>query len=140
MAARNLIRLSNTTKRCLPEKKILKTIADVLKVESHTALDLSVVICGDKFIKKINTQFLNHEYATDTIAFRLNDGKAIDGEIYISADHAETQAHRYKVTFENELFRLIIHATLHLVGYDDARPKEKNRMTLREDFFLSRIK
>ena len=47
-------------------------------------------------------------------------------------------AEKYKVGFENELRRVLIHGVLHLMGYDDTSSNEKRRMTRLENKYLSK--
>lgn len=131
--------ISNTTHKVLPEKKLRRVIEDVLSSERYRCERISAVYCGDKFIKKINRESLNHDYATDTISFRLNAGKNIDGEFYISLDRVKANARFYRVGIEEELMRVTIHSVLHLIGYDDRTPKQKKRMTEKENLHLSRL-
>jgi rRNA maturation RNase YbeY len=132
-----MIEISNTTKRKLPTEKLRKAIEAVLKGEKHHAQMISAVYCGDKFIKKINRTFLQHDYATDTISFRLNEGKEVEGEFYISLDTVARNARQYKVSEEEELLRVTIHSVLHLVGYDDETLLQKKKMTEKENACLA---
>lgn len=134
-----MIEISNTTKRKLPTRLLRKAIEEVFKQEKHCAEMISAVYCGDKFIKKINRTFLQHDYATDTISFRLNDGKNVEGEFYISLDTVARNARQYKVSEEEELLRVTIHSVLHLVGYDDETPLQKKIMTEKENIYLARL-
>jgi len=134
-----MIEISNTTKRKLPTEKLRKAIESVLKGEKHQAQMISAVYCGDKFIKKINRTFLQHDYATDTISFRLNDGKKVEGEFYISLDTIARNARQYKVSEEEELLRVTIHSTLHLVGYSDKTTRQREEMTAKEDTYLAHL-
>jgi probable rRNA maturation factor len=134
-----MIEISNTTKRKLPTEKLRKAIEAVLKGEKHHAQMISAVYCGDKFIKKINRTFLQHDYATDTISFRLNDGKKVEGEFYISLDTIARNARQYKVSEEEELLRVTIHSTLHLVGYSDKTTRQREEMTAKEDTYLAHL-
>ncbi len=134
-----MIEISNTTKRKLPTEKLRKAIDAVLKGENHQAQMISAVYCGDKFIKKINRTFLQHDYATDTISFRLNDGKKVEGEFYISLDTVARNARQYKVSEEEELLRVTIHSALHLVGYSDETAHEREEMTAKEDRYLAHL-
>jgi probable rRNA maturation factor len=134
-----MIEISNTTKRKLPTEKLRKAIEAVLKGEKHQAQMISAVYCGDKFIKKINRTFLQHDYATDTISFRLNDGKKVEGEFYISLDTIARNARQYKVSEEEELLRVTIHSTLHLVGYSDKTTRQREEMTAKEDTYLAHL-
>lgn len=134
-----MIEISNTTKRKLPTQTLRTIIESVLKCEKHRAEMISAVYCGDKFIKKINRTFLQHDYATDTISFRLNEGKNVEGEFYISLDTVARNARQYKVNAEEELFRVTIHSVLHLVGYGDETQEERQEMTAKENAYLTKF-
>lgn len=85
-------------------------------------------------ILKINLKFLNHNYSTDVIVFNYSEANsALDGEIYISVDDALANSKRYKCSAEEEIIRLVTHAILHLVGFDDKEKSEKRKMKKLED-------
>jgi probable rRNA maturation factor len=117
-------------------RETFQTIQNVLRRESARALSLSVVFVGSRFIRRINRRFLNHDEVTDVIAFPFHDGMGVDGEVYVNLDRAKSQARAYRVSFGNEARRLLIHGTLHLIGYSDATARGKARMREREDYFL----
>jgi len=75
---------------------------------------------------------LHDNTSTDVISFDLSEDfeEYSEGEIYISIDHARAQAIEFAVTFKSELYRLIAHGILHLIGYDDQT--EPDRLTMRE--------
>ncbi len=87
----------------------------------------------------MNRDFLGHDYITDVISFPLQDGIGIDAEVYVNLDRAKSQAKEYGVLFRNEVLRLVIHGTLHLLGYDDKKVTHKERMRRREDYYLTRL-
>ena len=60
----------------------------------------------------------------------------LEGEVYVNLDRARTQANEYGVSFSNEVARLIIHGTLHLVGFDDSTKGKAQRMKAEEDRLL----
>ena len=60
----------------------------------------------------------------------------IEGEIYISLPRAKENALKFDVPFEKEIARLIIHGSLHLIGYTDDTSGSKNEMTHLEDRYL----
>jgi rRNA maturation RNase YbeY len=62
---------------------------------------------------------LDHDYYTDIITFDYTEGNFISGDIFISVDTVRSNAVKYGVVFESELFRVIIHGILHLCGIDD---------------------
>jgi probable rRNA maturation factor len=135
-----VIVLCNTTHQPLPRKHLIKAIELVLHHEKCCAELISIVYCGDKFIKKINRTYLQHDYATDTISFRLNEGKTIEGECYISLDTVRRNARQYKQSFLDELLRVTIHSVLHLVGYHDETQAQRKAMTEKEDHYLTLLK
>ena len=89
-------------------------------------------------IRKINREFLQHDYATDTITFRYSNNREIDGEFYISLDVIEGNARRFEVDFKQELLRVTIHSALHLIGYDDQTVDGRLQMQQKEEFYLNR--
>jgi probable rRNA maturation factor len=63
---------------------------------------------------------------------RRGSGKAIGGEVIISAETARRNAATYRVTARDELDLYLVHGLLHLCGYDDRSPREKRLMRRRE--------
>jgi probable rRNA maturation factor len=124
-----------------PKRETFRAIQSVLKDESVRSFRLSVVFVGSRTMRGINRRFLGHDYITDVIAFPLGDGDepGAQAELYVNLDRAKSQAREYGVTFAEETRRLLIHGMLHLVGYADATPRQKARMTRREDFHLARL-
>lgn len=120
-----------------PYRETFRVVRRVLAEEAIRTLNLSVVFVDSKYIRRINRQFLNHDYVTDVIAFPLEDGVGPDGEVYINLDRARTQAREYGVSFFDETRRLLIHGTLHLLGYDDTTPSKRRKMKEREEFYLN---
>ena len=97
-------------------------------------------ISGDD-IRKINKMHLNHDYTTDIITFSYSsDLKNIDGEIIISIDDAKINSNKFKVSFYEEIARLVIHGILHLLGFDDHLTNDKKIMKRIENKLLSNFK
>jgi probable rRNA maturation factor len=91
-------------------------------------------------IRRINRDYLGHDYATDTITFGYNEGGEVEGEFYISLDVIESNAKRFGVTFEDELLRVTIHSSLHLMGHDGETDELRAAMSRREDYYLRRMR
>ncbi len=124
-----------------PKRETFRAVQSVLQYESVRSCQVSVVFVGSRFIRGINRRFLRHDYITDVIAFPLGEGngRPLEGEIYINLDRAKSQAREYGVSFAEETRRLIIHGTLHLLGYEDSPARRKAEMTRREDLLLRRL-
>lgn len=134
-----LLELYNTTRREIPQKKLETIIESVIETEGCEVGSIVAVFCGDRLIHRINREFLGHDYPTDTITFRYNAGKDIDGELYISLDVINQNAKRFGTGFENELFRVTIHSALHLTGYDDSDDEARASMKEKEDYYLAQL-
>ncbi len=100
---------------------------------------INYIFCSDAFLLEKNKQFLNHDYFTDVITFDYSDEDSISGDIFISIDNVTANSQVYNVTFENELFRVMIHGALHLAGYGDSDEEEQKIMRSKEDFYLSKL-
>jgi len=88
---------------------------------------------------RVNQDFLKHDYYTDVITFDNSEElKTIFGDIFISIDRVKDNAKQNKASTLDELCRIMIHGTLHLLGYKDKTKKAKIEMTEKEDFYLER--
>jgi len=80
---------------------------------------ISVALLGDAAIAELNEQYLGHEGPTDVISFPLwETGEPVVGDIYIGFEQARRQAADVGVPLPQELRRLAVHGTLHVLGYD----------------------
>ncbi len=86
--------------------------------------ELSVLFVDDVEMKELNGSYRNKPKTTDVLSFALQEAKGASyaggalGDIVISVDKMLVQAKLYEVTPRAELLRLLIHGTLHLLGYD----------------------
>ncbi len=106
------------------------------ETEGRSISELNYIFCSDEHLRKINVEFLDHDYYTDVITFPY-DSHHIHGDVFISHDRVRENAAAAGVTFGRELSRVMVHGLLHLAGYDDKSPDDKIKMTDREDFHLN---
>ncbi|MFQ6607885.1 MAG: rRNA maturation RNase YbeY [Fidelibacterota bacterium] len=100
--------------------------------------DINIVFGSDELLNKLKREYFAEDVYTDVIAFILNDDKNhLEGEIYISPERSAENALSYGVTFANEMSRLIIHGTLHLLGWKDDNTQQKKTMREEENRFLA---
>jgi len=128
--------------------------------------ELSVVFLDGATIRKLNRDFLGHDFVTDVVTFdfqgyarnpivrrwtldvswrpasgvqrlAIKVPACIDGEIYICPAEARRNAKLYGEPISRELLRYLAHGILHLLGLDDSTPAERDRMRQSEDELLS---
>ena len=104
-------------------------------VDNHGFIigEINYIFCDDAYLHKLNVDFLHHDTLTDVISFDNTIGKLISGDIYISIERVVDNAKDYKVSFDEELHRVMIHGVLHYIGFKDKTVLEKKQMTDAED-------
>ena len=123
----------------LANKVALKSFIDKkVKKEGYSIDSLTYVFCSDKYLLKINKDFLSHDYYTDIISFDLSEipGQLI-GEVYISVDRVRDNAKTHGTSLKEELHRVIFHGALHFCGYKDKKPSDAKKMREMEDRWLT---
>ena len=90
-------------------------VSEQLKLDRDISIGISFV--GSNKIKELNKNYADNDYATDVLSFYYG-GEGTLGDIAICHEVAETQANEHHVSLESELALLLIHGTLHLLGYD----------------------
>jgi len=119
--------------------KLRQWINDTIIAEGFKLRELTYVFCSDTYLLQINQQYLDHDTYTDIVTFDNSDEDGIIvGDIFISIDRIRENAAKFEVTETNELHRVIIHGTLHLLGYKDKSAADKKKMTQKEDYYLSK--
>jgi rRNA maturation RNase YbeY len=130
------LQLYNTTRQEIPEEVLRRAVLLVLEKEGFSVESVTGIYCGSRMIRRINREFLQHDYPTDTITFRYNKGREIDGEFYISLDVVRENAVRFAADFQQELLRVTLHSALHLSGIDDRTENERRNMQDKETYYL----
>ena len=82
-------------------------------------------------------KYLGHDYFTDIITFDYSKGDKLSGDLFVSIDSVKENARVYNVDFKDELYRVMVHGILHLIGYDDHTPEQTAQMRAKEDYYLS---
>ena len=114
-------------------------LGSIISQEGYSEGEVSVVFCDDKYLFKLNVEFLNHDTLTDVIGFNYSHSNEIHGEIYISIDRVEDNAVEFSQAFETELLRVMAHGVLHFCGYNDKTDLESSLMRAKEDFYLNQL-
>jgi probable rRNA maturation factor len=118
----------------LKDEKSLETwVQKVILDHNCEEGEVNYIFCDDNYLHKLNVEFLQHDTLTDIISFDNSLGKLISGDIFISIERVEDNANDFKVTFLEELQRVMIHGVLHYLGYRDKTEEEQKEMTIQEN-------
>lgn len=123
-------------------EEISKNIFSFLEIDSQS--DLSILIDSDSTLKKLNRQYRGFDQPTDVLSFESDDinpetGFVTLGDIAISYQTAEKQAAEAGHPVANEIALLLVHAILHLIGYDHNTKEEKQEMWAEQQSVLEHL-
>ena len=122
------------------EKRISQWISKVITSEECKEQEINYVFCDDEYLHKLNVEFLNHDTLTDIISFDYSVGKELQGDIFISTERVADNAKDFDNSFEEELYRVIVHGVLHYCGYKDKTEAEAKEMRTKENYYLNVLK
>jgi rRNA maturation RNase YbeY len=118
-------------------KTIQRVTQSILEQAGHPSDQLSLSLVGKTRMRSLNRKYRGRDYPTDVLAFPMESlGKPTAvflGDVVICLPVAVGQASRFDNTPDQEILRLLIHGTLHLLGYDHERSqREATRMQRKE--------
>lgn len=118
---------------CVDDVEVRRTLDAALSHGGRAGIQLSVVFVTDPVLARLHEEALGDPSETDVISFDLGEeGGGPAGELYVSVDCARTQAAQRRVTLGRELALYLVHGALHLCGFDDHEPEDRERMRAAE--------
>ena len=118
-----------TTADEVAESDLIQATKRVLEQHDRSTATVSIAVVDDGEMHDLNRRYLQHDYPTDVLSFKLSDDdEPLDGEIIVSIDTARTQAGDHHWPVAAELMLYVVHGTLHLLGYDDHQEDERRTM------------
>lgn len=123
------IEISNESGRRAPRTLIARAVQLSLDLNQSPPAEVSVLLCDDERIRRLNREFRGLDEATDVLTFPAEEieGGPL-GDIAISVPYAQRQARERGVSLDQEIGYLAIHGALHLLGFDDE--SEEDRATM----------
>jgi probable rRNA maturation factor len=118
----------------IDRRHIRKAARAILSALGYTEVELSVIIVDDKEIGRLNRHYRKIDAPTDVLAFAMHEGEfgevcpEILGDVVISASTAQAMALEHSCPLTAVLDLLLIHAILHLTGYDHERAEDSHIM------------
>ncbi len=117
----------------LEEDKLSVWIKGVIASEKKTIGEINYIFCDDEYLLKINQEFLQHDTYTDIISFDNTIGNELSGDIFISTERVAENADVFRISFDEEIRRVMVHGVLHFCGYKDKTTEEKELMRNKEN-------
>jgi len=136
------VEITNQTKLTDAFPNLCATALQILCLLDRANWELSVVICDDTFISRLNSQYLNKSGPTNVISFPQTDLTAdstadpeqLLGDVVVSLDTAKREAEQVNRPLDEYLVELLLHGILHLLGYDhELGPSEAEAMEKARD-------
>ena len=131
--------ISNRQEQLAIDLDFIKVVAEeIMRFEaSPENAELSLVLCDDDFIQKLNRDYRGKNEPTDVLSFPMDEEQfeseiRLLGDIVISTETAARQAESLKHSPLLEVVFLLIHGLLHLHGYEHSRKIPRKRMRERE--------
>ncbi len=112
-------------------------IKAVAKSYGRRVGEVGYMFVNDDKILEVNREYLGHDYYTDVITFDYDEDDVVSGDVVISLDTVASNAQLFNKTYEEELYRVIIHGILHLCGINDKGPGEREQMEAAENKALA---
>ncbi|HUQ72535.1 MAG TPA: rRNA maturation RNase YbeY [Planctomycetaceae bacterium] len=145
--------LSIDNRQSLPvaESTLVEQLTAALQQEQVASAEVAIAFVDDAEIRRINREFLDHDWPTDIISFSYADdestvtnpaqprgcGRELDGELVVSVETAARCAAAHGWSLHAELLLYCVHGLLHLCGYDDLTDDERPLMRRRERELLA---
>lgn len=127
------------------EEEIREYVQKVLEkeYESEAPIYMSLLFTGNDEIQVINREYRDKDQPTDVISFAYHETEDFDigpydtlGDIVISLERVVEQAKEYNHSDKRELFYVLTHGILHLLGYDHIEEEDKREMRAKEEEIL----
>ncbi len=130
----------------LDEAAVIQWTEQILLMEQVDEGEVTLVFVNNRRIRHYNRDYRQINRATDVLAFPMREGFGGDlhpgflGDVMISLERTDSDARRFGRDYSAHLLSLLIHGTLHLLGYDHTRSaEEEQRMREREKLIFNQI-
>ncbi len=126
--------------RPVADALVRRTVAAVLAGERRAAR-VSVTFVGRDAMRRLNRDHLGHDRPTDVISFALDAPGGLLGDVYVCPWVAAREARARRLPARQEIVRLLVHGTLHVLGWDHPEGEARTRspMWRRQERYVERL-
>jgi probable rRNA maturation factor len=114
---------------------LVRTARSLLGAVGRSDASLSITLMDDEAMRKLNHKHRGMDRATDVLSFASGDDPGPErllGDVVISVETARRQAADYDAALQTEIYRLLIHGLLHVLGHDHERQAYRTEMEAEE--------
>jgi probable rRNA maturation factor len=132
--------ISEVKRSGVDTRSLKSTARKLLREVNEPNSSLSISLVDDAAIQVLNREHRGKDKPTDVLSFPMfeageaafDEGERLLGDVVISVDTARRQAADYDAPLQNEIYRLLIHGILHVLGHDHEEPAERAAMEAEE--------
>ena len=136
------IQVSGASRADASKDWLRSAVSLVLRSARLSEGEISLTLLDDDAIRELNRTYLGKDAPTDVISFALHEGdEAVLGDVYVGYEQAAIQAVEAGISVEEELGRLSIHGTLHVLGYDhpDTEARYSSEMFILQERLVQKL-
>jgi probable rRNA maturation factor len=128
------------SKYSLAEDALVVAVRAVLADTPYVVGSVDVAVIDDHSMRKLNSQYLQHDRPTDVLSFVLErEASSLEGQIVVSVETAVREAPQFGWSSDEELLLYVVHGALHLVGLNDKTAEETVQMRAAETQYLQQL-
>jgi len=125
------------------DNELLKWLKETLEFEQHGDTELTIRFVGEKESAELNEQYRHKNGSTNILSFPFDAPAEVDlnllGDLIICADVVKKEARQQKKEELAHWAHMVIHGTLHLLGYDHLTDEQASVMEAKEIKILSQL-
>lgn len=128
----------------ISDKRIHTIIANVISKVGKKGQCISIHLIGDYKMRNLNRVYRGKDRTTDVLSFSAQEGEMIFdehdlGDLFISIPQIRRQAKRFDISFAEECTRMLVHGTLHLLGYDHIKKADAKVMFALQEMIVEEL-
>ncbi|HJS46512.1 MAG TPA: rRNA maturation RNase YbeY [Gemmatimonadales bacterium] len=127
-------------RRPVPDALVRRAVGTVLAGERRAAR-ISVTFLGRDAMRSLNRRHLGHDRPTDVVSFALDTPEGLVGDVYVCPWVAVREARARRLPLRQEVVRLVVHGTLHVLGFDHPAGEARtgSAMWRRQERYVARV-
>lgn len=127
-------------RRPVPDALVRRAVRTVLAGERRAAR-ISVTFLGREAMRSLNRRHLGHDHPTDVVSFALDSPQGLVGDVYVCPWVAAREARARRLPLRQEVVRLVVHGTLHVLGFDHpgGEARTGSAMWRRQERYVARV-